>query len=230
MIKKLSLKTMVKSIIFDLDDTLFYELDYLKSGFSSVARKISNEQGISRQDIQELLIETYFLNLNPFKEMINRFNLKYSVEYCLNIYRTHIPKIKLSPSASVMLEELLDQKFNLGLLTDGRSIQQRNKIKSLKLEKYFKHIIISEEFGSMKPAKKNYIYFSKIAFSDSRIFYFVGDNIDKDFYTPNKLGWTTICLKDKGFNIHKQNFDKSSDYIPMYTVKDYDEILNIIID
>ena len=30
------------------------------------------------------------------------------------------------------------------------------------------------------------------------------DNPDKDFIAPNNLGWTSICLIDKGLNIHKQ--------------------------
>lgn len=219
---------MVKSIIFDLDDTLYNEIDYLKSGFSSVAANISNKKKIQKESIEKFLIQAYFQRLNPFKEMIKRFNLDYSIGYYLDIYRTHVPNIQLSNAVSLMLKKLFDQKFNLGLLTDGRSIQQRNKVKSLKLEKYFKHIIISEEFGSMKPEEKNYLYFSKIAFSESKTFYFIGDNIYKDFFTPNRLGWTTICLKDKGLNIHKQNFDMPSDYIPKHTVESYKEILNLI--
>ena len=33
----------------------------------------------------------------------------------------------------------------------------------------------------------------------------MGDNLKKDFLTPNRLGWQTVCLRDDGRNIHKQD-------------------------
>lgn len=42
-------------------------------------------------------------------------------------------------------------------------------------------------------------------------FTYVGDNVKKDFIAPNVLGWTTICLKDDGRNIHKQDVSTVAD-------------------
>ena len=52
---------------------------------------------------------------------------------------------------------------------------------------------------------ENYAYFMK-RYSYCQSFIYVGDNVKKDFITPNALGWKTICLKDDGRNIHKQDF------------------------
>jgi putative hydrolase of the HAD superfamily len=53
---------------------------------------------------------------------------------------------------------------------------------------------------------------------------YIADNPKKDFITPNKLGWTSICLLDKGQNIHKQFFTNSIDYDPQYIINSFNEI------
>ena len=70
--------------------------------------------------------------------------------------------------------------------------------------------VISEDFGSEKPALANFEYFMK-RYPGCSDFTYVGDNPDKDFIAPNTLGWETICLRDDGRNIHKQEFSVVSD-------------------
>lgn len=50
---------------------------------------------------------------------------------------------------------------------------------------------------------ENYAYFMK-RYSYCQSFIYVGDNVKKDFITPNALGWKTICIKDDGRNIHSK--------------------------
>jgi putative hydrolase of the HAD superfamily len=92
----------------------------------------------------------------------------------------------------------------LGILTDGRSTTQRNKIKALGLDLWISEVVISEEFGSHKPDPRNYQYFEKV-FPGGEYIY-VGDNLCKDFVAPNSMGWKTVVLLDRGKNIHKQRF------------------------
>ena len=81
-------------------------------------------------------------------------------------------------------------------------------------------IIVSEEFGSEKPDERNYLYFSEKLY--------VGDNPQKDFLAPNRLGWETICLLDNGENIHCQDFSLPVEYLPHYKIRAFDEILGIL--
>ena len=64
----------------------------------------------------------------------------------ISIYRNHYPTISLSKGSKKLLQTLSKDNVKLGLLTDGRKIQQMNKINSLNLKKYFDHIMASEEF------------------------------------------------------------------------------------
>jgi putative hydrolase of the HAD superfamily len=136
------------------------------------------------------------------------------------LYRNHKPTIKLVKEASGFLEKLRTKKIKMGLITDGRSISQHNKLKALEIEYYFTDIIISEEFGSEKPNINNYLFFEKNY--PGHTFYFIGDNTSKDFIIPAKLGWKMICIKDNGFNIHKQELNFSVKDVK--TISSFEEI------
>ena len=145
-----------------------------------------------------------------------------------NIYRLHTPSIKIDINTKNILTIIKERDELRGLMTDGRSIQQRNKIKSLGLEQYFSDILISEEFGSEKPNIANYSYFMNDGDSSKIKYFYVGDNPQKDFKSANKLGWVTICLKDNGQNIHKQNFILEKEYLPMHIIDNIEQLLAII--
>ena len=122
------------------------------------------------------------------------------------------------------LEGLKESDAKLGVISDGRSLTQRNKIKALGLEGFFDVEIISEELGSEKPCIKNYeVVMNK--YPERKIFIYVGDNPAKDFLAPNQLGWRTVCLKNDGRNIHRQDMSLSRDYLPKYVVNSIREII-----
>ena len=219
---------MRKTIVFDLDDTLYKEIDYVFSGFSIVADFISKNIDEEKTSILTELKSWYQKNQNPFENLISQYGLEYSLSEILDVYRNHEPDIVVDEETLKTLYKIKSNKDSIGLITDGRSIQQRNKIKSLGLDSFFNDIIISEEFGSEKPAIANYSYFMEENDLENTKFIYVGDNIEKDFISPNKLGWTTICLKDNGQNIHKQNFKLEDEYLPKHIVTNIQDIIPII--
>jgi putative hydrolase of the HAD superfamily len=190
-------------LILDLDDTLYPEKDFVMSGFNylvSYYSKNKNNKEISFQifnkwregsDAIKYLFELVGIDDPPMTEAIN-------------LYRSHLPNILLSDSTKKFLQIIDGLNIKLGLVTDGRSVTQRNKLRALGIEKKFEKIIISEEFGSEKPNLRNFKIFEN-DYPNSN-FCFIGDNTSKDFKSPSCLGWKTFCLKDAGFNIHKQNF------------------------
>ena len=219
---------MHKVIIFDLDDTLYKEVDYVKSGFNAVSEYISRKIGYSKTDIYGSLFKYFKAGNNAFDKLIDGYNLNIDLKDILELYRSHKPEITLDKKTKCVLDELNESSLYMGLLSDGRPIQQRNKIESLGINNYFKDIIISEEIRSEKPAEKNYsIFMNSSSHKDTKYFY-IGDNTSKDFISPNQLGWKTICLKDNGQNIHKQNFDLDKKFLPENIINELPEILDII--
>ena len=204
----------MRVICFDLDDTLYKEIDYLKSAYREIAEYAagycigcSDSVNILAIKAYNRMLDAYREGLNAFEELNKFLGLNLTVSNYLYIYRNHKPKIALSENVVQTLDALKDQGVRIGLITDGRSIQQRSKIEALGLSRWIEeeNIVISEEFGSEKPALVNYAYFMK-RYPECHDFTYVGDNLKKDFIAPNALGWQTICLKDDGRNIHRQDF------------------------
>jgi putative hydrolase of the HAD superfamily len=218
-----------KSIIFDLDDTLYNEIDYLNSAYKEIALFIAEKSrgSIIAENIYNDLRFFYSRKKDAFLEIISKYNLKNILkEDLLKLYRNHYPSINLTSENENLLKQLKANGYKLGLITDGRSIQQRNKIKALNIEKYFEYILISEEFGTEKPNPANFNFFVEL-FGESSFFY-VADNVSKDFIAPNIMGWQTICLIDNGKNIHKQQFEISEAYLPHFKIQNLVEIVNLI--
>jgi putative hydrolase of the HAD superfamily len=206
--------------IFDLDDTLFQEIDFLKSAYRTIAKELSPNIG---SDIYEEMWTRYRNKQDVFGWIISQFSSllpNYTAQDLLKRYREHLPEIRLNREAESFIIRLREKNIPLGLITDGRSITQRNKLKALGIEDYFADIIISEEFGSEKPDKRNFLYFEDKY--PKKQFWFIGDNTSKDFIVPIDLGWKTICIKDSGNNIHPQRFDLQA--VPEYCISSFAEI------
>ena len=218
----------MKVVCFDLDDTLYKEIDFVMSAFKEVisyAFSQSYNSLLSQQDVFSEMLSAYYSGDNAFETLNNKLGLQVPVSLYLEKYRMHKPIITLSPGAAALLTSLKEKGYVVGLITDGRSVQQRNKIAALGLYQYIdnKNIVISEEIGSSKPSLFNYRYFMDL-YPSAQEYIYVGDNLLKDFLTANKLSWKTICLKDNGFNIHKQCFEIDASFLPDVLVDSLQEI------
>lgn len=216
-------------VVFDLDDTLYNEIDFLVSAYKEIAEVISINNDIcgSDVDIFNFMYSSYLNKQNPFENVIEHFQIKnFSVTELLALYRNHFPSISLASDVKELLDYLNENSIQIGIITDGRSIQQRNKIKALNLEKYTNLIVISEEFGTEKPSVANYKYVEQEKPNSN--YTYIGDNITKDFLAPNQLGWNTICLIDNGRNIHNQKVNVPDHFLPKIYIKKIKEIIDLI--
>ena len=213
-------------MVFDLDDTLYKEIDYLRSAYREIALWI--ESFFGKKDILPFMQECY----NQDKDVFGSLNLCYGLDIPIDIYlykyRTHIPSIVLSEEVENMLSVLKKQECVIGLITDGRKITQWNKIHSLGLERYIdkEDCIISEVFGYAKPSQEGYLYFQhKYPHAE---YYYIGDNVTKDFVAPYRLGWTTVCLKDDGRNVHKQ-MEVVGELKAKYMIENWSMLIDLIV-
>jgi putative hydrolase of the HAD superfamily len=204
-----------KIFVFDLDDTLYSERDFEKSGIEFVYDNLN---------IKHISLETILNNKNNWIELIiDGTNNQITKQMVLDIYRNHFPSIQLYNDSKIFLEKLLSQGNEMSLITDGRSITQRNKLRALGIESFFKTIVISEEVNSEKPSENNFKMVMNNGHNENYIY--IADNPNKDFITPNKLGWTSICLLDRGQNVHVQNFDLPKDFLPQFFINSFQEII-----
>lgn len=208
-------------VVFDLDDTLYKEIDFLKSAYRQIALYLEPLIG---KNIYKEMLALYSTKNNVFESVITKYKLKITSSELIEMYRFHSPNIKCSPHVIAFLKSLKKKNCKLGIITDGRTITQQNKIKSLKINDLIDFIVISEAFGSEKPNEKNYLFFENLL-GKNYSYTYIGDNIKKDFVSANHLGWQTIGIKDNGKNIHSQFVTVEQNFYPQKFISSFKELL-----
>lgn len=186
----------LKAVIFDMDDTLYGEKEYVRSGYKKIAQILPQVENAAEK------LWTLFEEKKPAidellkQEGIDNEEVK---KQCLHAYRYQEPEIHLYPGVENLLRELRGQGYLLGVITDGRPEGQRAKIKALGLEKLVDHIAVTDEFGGIEYRKPNPIAFKTmketLGVEYSEMCY-IGDNIKKDFIAPQQLGMKAIWFQN----------------------------------
>ncbi len=187
----------IKAVVFDLDDTLYSEKEYVRSGYRAVAAMLPQVEGADAKlwkafENRKSAIDELLADEGIFTEDLKR--------KCLEVYRYHQPDIHLYEGVVKMLTDLRKQGFAIGVITDGRPEGQRAKIKALDLESYVDHIIVTDELGGIeyrKPNEKAFVQM-KVRFGVEYVeMCYAGDNTRKDFIAPEILGMKSIWFINK---------------------------------
>jgi putative hydrolase of the HAD superfamily len=193
----------LRLIVFDLDDTLYPERDYVQSGFEAVARAFDAElrptfdlavrmKQVFESGDRSRVFDSILADLHrpPDPTLIQRM---------VEVYRNHQPRIRLFADADAALERMASC-FKLALLSDGYLAAQRRKVDALGLAQRLDSIVLTDELGRnyWKPDPRA---FQKLAadleLSGPQCAY-VADNPSKDFVAPNQLGWRSVMVHRPG--------------------------------
>jgi putative hydrolase of the HAD superfamily len=182
-------------LVFDLDDTLYDETTYVKSGFKAVAAFLKEHFQLNeKKTVQELMLELEKGRGSIFDNVLKKHSLftKKRVQQCITVYRLHKPTIELSASGKKCLERF--KKYPLYIVTDGNKIVQHNKIKALKVDKMVKQFFITHRYGvhNAKPSTYCFLKICEREKVDPGQVVYIADNISKDFVGIKPLGFKTI--------------------------------------
>jgi putative hydrolase of the HAD superfamily len=220
------------AVIFDLDDTLYPERDYIDSGFKAVCKWASANIGIPEdQGFNEL--KTLFEDgsrLDTFGAWLRLRQIHDPgiVPDLVQIYRDHTPEIQPFEGVREMLSTLSD-RFQLGLLSDGSVERQTRKLVTLGLESYFQAIVFSDEWGKAlwKPNPSIYrVMLEKLNCNGEESVY-VGDNPLKDFYGAKIAKLYTIRLR-LPIGLHANEVPPDETYAPDREVFSHRELLELL--
>lgn len=191
-----------KAVIFDLDDTLYDECDYVRSGYAQVADYIAGKvEGLSKKEVEDFLYQAFEQKkpaIDVLFDCYKELNPEWKRE-CILRYREHTPKIELSKENCELLSKLRTSGKKIGIITDGRVEGQRNKLKALGLYLLIDEYIITDELAGnadvTKFRKPNPLAFQimreRLGVEYDEMVY-VGDNKAKDFQAPICLGMNSI--------------------------------------
>lgn len=188
-------------VAFDLDDTLYRELDYVESGFEAVAQLMSNRYGVASETVLEIMYDSLAQKGrgSQFDDMLRAFDL-FTVtrrNEMIRCYRSHLPRLLLPAETRDVLMKLTASQHRLFLVTDGHSRVQANKIQALGLNSFFEHCYITWRYGrsAQKPSQHCFRLLLKRSGASSEELVYVGDNPRKDFIGVRSIGGTTIRVR-----------------------------------
>ena len=225
---------MITTVAFDLDDTLYDEINYCKSGFAAAAdfaAKLPDAPAAERIFDEFWQQFTNGDRTRVFNAAFDSLGIRCDnklIGDMVKVYRNHRPKITLPDDTGKILEQL-NGKYTLALLTDGFLPAQKLKVRSLGIEKYFKCIIYTEMLGRdcWKPSP---VGFEKLLHDlniKAENTVYVADNAQKDFIAPNKLGIKTIqIIRPSG--LHTE-FPSQPDDAPDYVIHGIGELSDLLI-
>lgn len=200
-------------VAFDLDDTLVPEVLFLKSGIRYIAHRLSGEwpqlnefRIIHAMDAAVMSRQNHY---SALEFLLHQYSLhdRVDMKEIVNDFRSHHPDPEiyhLAPHISGILTNLKEGDVSLALISDGRSITQRNKISAAGIYDFIDNsdILISEETGFDKMQPDNFLYLMK-KFAGYDKFHYVADNPPKDFLHPEILGWETHRVHPFPLMIHQ---------------------------
>lgn len=225
---------MIKTIFFDLDDTI---LDFKKAEARAVSQTL-REQGIHPT---EKIVSRYSeINASMWKRLekgeltraevlVNRFGQLFDeigvkcsaadtkAKYEKNLSIGHF----FIEGAYRLLEELYD-KYDLYLVSNGTLAVQESRLNSSKIKKFFKDIFISEKIGFVKPHKEFFNKcFEQISDFKKEEAIIIGDSLSSDIKGGNNAG-----IKTCWFNPHHSI--NNTDACVNYEIHSLDEFISVL--
>jgi putative hydrolase of the HAD superfamily len=216
-------------VVFDLDDTLYLERDYVRSGFRVVGEWCAERLGLEGVQEQAQALFDQGRRRDIFDAALDRLGVGRdagTLSTMVRIYREHAPHIKLLPDAAECLARLQDRVY-LGLLTDGNPVSQWAKINALGLRDRFDTTVVTGEWGTdfFKPHVRGYRYLESQLGMCSGRFVYVADNPAKDFHAPLALGWNAIRVR-RPASLHEDQ--ECSSELARFEVADLEPVPDLV--
>ncbi|MBW9223216.1 TIGR02253 family HAD-type hydrolase [Methanothermococcus sp. SCGC AD-155-E23] len=193
----------IKGVLFDLDDTLYDSTSFVDRARRE-AIKMMIDAGLNATEeeayniLQRIIKEKGPNYGHHFDDLVKaiegRHNPKIVTMGVITYHNVKFALLRPYPDTIKTLIELKKMGLKLGVVTDGITIKQWEKLIRLGIADFFDEVVTSEEFGLGKPNLEFYRYaLKKINLKGEEVVY-VGDRIDNDIIPASKVGMHTIRI------------------------------------
>lgn len=186
-------------VVIDLDDTMFLERDYVKSGFDAVGAFLASHDGIEGFAAAAWEHFEQGLRGNTFDVVLTELDVKPSADLVaklVEVYRSHEPKIEMLPDARAAIDRLRPAA-TLAVITDGPLESQQAKARAMGAPEWAELIVYTAEFGAgfSKPHARAFELVEQVTGAHGASCSYLADNPTKDFVAPRALGWHTVRVR-----------------------------------
>ena len=187
-------------MVFDLDDTMYLERDYVESGLRAVGSWAEQQLGIAGLSNRMLRLFRAGSRGHIFDEALAEAGELHPPELIsrmLSVYRQHRPKIALAADVSRFLARR-PPRTAFAIITDGFLDAQKRKLRALGLTTGRVDLAVcTDRWGRShwKPSPRAFEHVQSFFGMPAESCTYVADNEEKDFIAPNWLGWCTVHIK-----------------------------------
>ena len=189
-------------VVFDIDDTLYLERDYVRSGFETVDEYLRASHGVDGFAAKAWALFELGVRGRIFDQALQQLRqpeLLDRVPHLVRVYREHCPGIRLLPEVNGVIAGIGAQ-CSLAIISDGPANSQRRKLEALGLPNLIKDIILTNEHGEdrAKPNPWAYEELERRFRVPGCACVYLGDNPAKDFIGARGRGWRTVRVRRNG--------------------------------
>ena len=222
-------------LIFDADDTLFdyskaeaaalegvfikNQLEYKPEKHLKAYQKFNSEVW---KEFEKGTINADNLKIERFKRLVNHLNISVDVEILSEDYLSKLAESAvLFTSVKEILSDL-SKKFKIGLITNGLTKVQKNRLKLSGIEQFFDCVVISEEVGFQKPDRRIFdLMLEKTKIKDKQSVLMIGDNLLSDIMGAQNTGINTCWANYK-------NLPNDTIVRPDYIITEISQLVKIL--
>ena len=190
-------------VVLDIDDTVYLERDYVRSGFAVVGGLIERRFGVG--GVGETLWAGFLDGVrgDAFDRALRRHGIDAAdelVAQLVHAYRCHRPAIRLLPDARHLLQRLDRAGVRVAAITDGPSSSQRAKVEALGLLDVLDPLVVTAELGEGrgKPHPAGFELVEQVTGARGGELMYLADNPGKDFVVPLQRGWRAVRIRRPG--------------------------------
>ncbi len=194
-----------RAVVLDLDDTLYPEEAYVRSGFRAVAARAQETLGVPAAEAEAELVALFEQGVrgDTFDRWLASRGLgaDVAVRDLVAAYRGHAPDIDPFPDAAPLLGRLRADGCAVGLLSDGDPAVQDAKLDALGLRDAFDAIVVTGELGpdAGKPSPRGFEeVLRRLGGRLPAASVYVSDNPAKDFVGARRAGMRSIRVRRPG--------------------------------
>lgn len=201
----------LQAILFDLDDTLYEERHFFRSGFVCVARELERRGVGLAASLADRL--EHFHHHEGREQVFQKLaaHAGFSpawIPELVALFRSHVPEIQLAPDSREALPRLRG-RYRLGCVTDGWKDVQRRKVAALKVEPLLHALVIADELGRefWKPHPQPFLTCCARLGVAPEAAVFVGDNPERDLVGAQRAGLTFVRMRRPGAYFSQRELD-----------------------